>query len=115
MESESVVSKKDTKISILEKLGAPNAMSPDRRTWYYVYIKKEFVAFLNGSIKEDVMLKLSFDGNGTLIQKELDNNLLKKQDMLRDITPIERSKKKDNYISEILGNIGNIKQSDDKS
>lgn len=115
MESEAIHSNKETKTSVLEKLGVPNATSIDKKNWYYVYIKKEFLAFLKGVIKENILLKLTFDEKGVLIKKELIDGFLKKQNMLQDITPIERSKKKDNYIAEILGNIANTHQERESS
>ncbi|USO01978.1 MAG: hypothetical protein H6850_02575 [Alphaproteobacteria bacterium] len=104
-ESAHLVVKEDNKQSVLQKFNAPNAMSVDQKSWYYVYLEKEYVAFFQGKIINDILLKLTFDKEGNLVKKELIDHFLKKQVMLEYTTPIERSKKSDNYIAEIFGNI----------
>ena len=83
-------------------------MSVDHDTWYYVYFEKTSWAFFPANIKNDVLLKLRFDRKNSLSEKTLVPHFLKKQKMLKDITPIERSTKNDNYLFEILENITNM-------
>ena len=111
-ESQNALVNQDDKTQILNKFGIPNAVSVDRNAWYYVSFKKEFLAFFPGKIKEDVMLKLTFNPKGLLIKKELIEHFLRKQKMLKDTTPIERSQKNDNYLMEILGNAAAISEKD---
>ena len=112
-ESQNAIEKKDDKSSILNKFGLPNSLSLDKNTWYYVYFEKEVIAFFPVKIKDDTLLKLIFDQNGKLIQKTLIHGFLKKQKMLPDTTTIERSKKNDNYIAEILENIAGTQSNQD--
>jgi len=100
--------KDDTKQSVLQKFNVPNAMSVDKKVWYYVYLEKKVIAFLPEKISNDILLKLTFDEKGILVKKELIEGFLKKQRMLAHTTPIERSKKNDNYLTEILENIGTV-------
>lgn len=109
-ESKTIFENKDNKRSTLEKLGIPNATSADKNVWYYVYLQKESIAFVRGIIKDSLLLKLTFNEKEILVKKELTPQFVKKQRMLKDTTPIERSRKKDNYITEILGNLGSVKQ-----
>ena len=111
-ESQNAILKKDNKSDIINKFGIPNATSVDKNSWYYVSFQKAYFAFFPGKIKDDVMLKLTFDKKGILVQKELIEHFLHKQKMLKDTTPIERSKKNDNYLAEILGNIAATPEQD---
>ena len=72
------------------------------------HLQKKYYGFFPSKIQEDILLKLTFNQKGLLVKKELIEHFLHPQHMLKHTTPIERSKKNDNYLMEILGNIDNV-------
>lgn len=108
---------KDDKSTALKKIGFPNARSLDNSVtdeWYYVYKAKAYMTFLKPKIKEHLILRLVFDRNGKLIQKELlDNPEVITHKVREESTPVKKGK--EGYLKDILGNFGYMDRKKDQS
>ncbi|MDH5188048.1 MAG: outer membrane protein assembly factor BamE [Rhodospirillaceae bacterium] len=91
---------------VLFALGSPsNTASFGQETWYYIYEKDESVAFLEAEVKERIILALSFDDNGKLIDKKITG--LEESQL---VIPVERKTQtagnKMSFIEQMIANVG---------
>ncbi|MDH3335574.1 MAG: outer membrane protein assembly factor BamE, partial [Rhodospirillaceae bacterium] len=74
-------------------------------TWYYIYEKDESIAFMESEIKERMILALSFDESGKLVDKKITG--LKEA---QTIEPVERKTatagNRMSFFEQMISNIG---------
>ncbi len=103
---------KDTKRSVLEKLGSPSIKSAFSgkagqpfEDWYYIAKKAEREAFFAPEVKEQLIVKVRFNKSGRLVKIQK----LNKVDA-HDIQPCEDSTESKGYetslLREVFGNFG---------
>ena len=95
-----------TRNDVISALGSPsNTASFGTETWYYIYEKDESIAFMESEIKERMILALSFDESGKLVDKKITG--LKEA---QTIEPVERKTatagNRMSFFEQMISNIG---------
>ena len=91
---------------VLATLGSPsNTASFGAETWYYIFEKEETVAFLESEVKERMVLSLSFDESGKLVDKKITG-----LEDAQAVTPVERKTatagNRMSFFEQMISNIG---------
>lgn len=101
-----------TRDEVFDKLGSPSLKNNyGDETWFYINERKEAVAFLKPTIKDQNVTRIVFDTNGLV--REVNHYGLKDSRnvaVAKEITPTEGHEL--GFMEQILGNVGRFNSND---